>query len=336
MPITVTKLKEQLKQGNMQKIYLLCGEEKFLRNLYFKQIKDAVLSGGMAEFNYDLFDGDSAEFDSFTDAIERYPQMADKKIVVARNTPFLKTADCQKKMLALLNDLPDFCVTVFVEDDTAKIKKDIVAAIEKNGAVVDFEKQQPSDLRSYINRRFADSGKKMKIVDMEHLVEVCGRSLESIDTECGKLIAHAGDADVISRSDIEKLVTPPTEYKIFEMSDKLLTKDADGAYALLREFKNNKEQPTVIISIIYSQLSLLYMFKRLIPERVNAAEFLPPNRRFLARKLEQNQKKYSERLLRDVMECCAHSDIAIKTGKLEGYTALEIIMAKMLKGEQKK
>lgn len=330
MPVTVTKLKQLLKQQNIPNLYLFYGEEKYLRDSYQKQLKDLVVKDDFTGFNYELFEGDTADYDVFTATLEAYPQMAEKKMVVAKNTPFLKSTEYQKGILKLLQDVPEFTVVLFIEDESAKLKKDVLRTIEDKGLAVNFEKQKPEDLRSWVNRRFADNHKKMKIVDMEYLVEICGRSLAKLDLECDKLIAYSGGESVISRSDIDRMVQVPTEYKIYTMVDKLLDKKPEEAYALLAEFKSNKEQPTVILSSIYSQLSMLFMTKKLVAERERIADYLPPNRKFLARKLELNQKNYTVQFLRDRMRECYSYDVGIKTGKIEGFTALELLMASML------
>ena len=120
----------------------------------------------------------------------------------------------------------------------------------------------------------------------------------------------------------------PLEFKIYAMSDKLLEKNAQVAYNMLNEFKISKQQPTVIISLIYSHVAALYMFAKL---KGRAREYLPANRKFLARKYLQESQRHSEEKLRKIMKQCACYDDGIKGGKIEGWTALELIMANFLK-----
>ena len=330
MPITVAQLKKQLKDGKLNRVYLFYGEEQFLQETYLSQLKSVVVDKTFADFNYNLFSENTASFDDFVTAVESYPQMAEKKMIVLKNTDFLRLEDYKKAMVKIISNAPDYAVIVFIESDFKKVKNDLIKQIENIGVIVEFTKQTTSDLRAWVNKKFADSGKKMRVDDMEHLVNICERSLGKLGIECDKLIASVGDNEVIDRSDIDSMVQVPLEYKIFGMADKLLANDANGAYAMLNELKNNKEQPTVVITLIYSQLAGLLMFKQLRNERANAEDFLPYNRKFLARRFASECMRHDEQKLRKAMKLCAEFDEGIKIGKIEGWTALEIIMGNLL------
>lgn len=331
MTLTVAQLNKQLKE-KAKGLYLFYGEENFLHSTYINRIKKSVLDGPFADFNYSVFDEKSAVFENFISEINTYPQMANQKLIVLKNTDFLTLAEYQKKMADVLNDLPDYAVIIFIEHDTKKIKKDLLKLIQANGTSVEFTKQSVADLRSWVNRTFAAADKRMKIEDMEHLVNICERSLDRLSTECAKLIAAVGDSEVITRRNINDMVQIPLEFKIYTMADKLLSGNPEGAYTMLRELKINKEQPTVIIALIYSQLSSLYMFRQL---RQRGEEFIPSSRRFLAKKYASECMRHDEKKLRTAMIQCAEFDDGIKNGTIDGWTALELVMAFLLQKNYK-
>lgn len=136
-----------------------------------------------------------------------------------------------------------------------------------------------------------------------------------------------GDSEEITAELINEMVRIPLEFKIYSMADKLLSGDAVGAYTMLREFKLNKEQPTVIIALIYSQLSMLYMFRQI---KQDAPRFLPPNRKFLAGRLAAECMRHTGEKLRASMRQCARYEDDIKSGKIDGWTALELVMEYLL------
>lgn len=326
MALTVTQFNRQLKEG-IKRLYIFFGEEHFLHVSYIDKVKKKVLDGYFADMNYTVFDGKSAVFEEFLSALNTYPQMANHKLLILKNTDFLTQSEYQKSMVEVLSDIPDYAVVIFVEQDIKKIKKELLKLVESNGAVVDFAKQSVADLRSWVNRTFAASNKRMKVEDMEHLINICERSLDNLKTECDKLIAAAGDSEVITRTHINDMVQIPLEFKIYAMADKLLAADSAAAYTMLREFKISKEQPTVIISLIYSQISTLYMFRHI---KQRAEDFIPANRKFLAKRYASDCMRHDEKKLRTAMKQCAEFDDGIKSGKIDGWTALELIMASVL------
>ena len=45
--INVTKLKQQLKQGDIKNLYFFFGEEKYLVDMYVKKVTDMALGDGL-------------------------------------------------------------------------------------------------------------------------------------------------------------------------------------------------------------------------------------------------------------------------------------------------
>ncbi|OQB13617.1 MAG: DNA polymerase III subunit delta [Firmicutes bacterium ADurb.Bin193] len=326
MALTVTQLNKQLKEG-VKGLYIFTGEEQFLISSYLQRIEKAVLDGPLSDFNKSVFEGKDASFEEFVSELNTYPQMSEKKLIILKNTEFLTTSEYQSAMERLLGELPDFSVVVFVEDDIKKIKKNLLKIIESVGIVAQFERQSAADLRSWVNRRISGAGKRMKNEDIELLVNLCERSLDRLIPECDKLVAAAGDSDVITKKHIDDLVFVPLEFKIYAVAQSLLAKNSKEAYIMLREFKTNKEQPTVVISLIYSLFASLYMFKKI----KRAADFLPQNRKFLATRYASDSARRNEAELRRAMRLCAAADEDIKSGKIEAWTALELVMAQILK-----
>lgn len=326
MALTVAQLSKQIK-SEIKKVYLFYGEEAYLHSFYIGEIKERVLTGPFSDFNYSVFEEKDASFEDFRMQLDTYPQMAEKKLIVLKNTDFLTSAEHQKRMEKLLESLPDYAVVIFSEQDVKKVKKSLLSIIESKGAAAEFSKQKTPDLCAWVGRELAKAGKRIKNQDAEHLVNICDRSLDRLKTECDKLVAAAGEDEVITGKLIDDMVQVPLEFKIYSMADKLLSGDDKGAYIMLREFKLNKEQPVIIISLIYSQLSSLLMFRQI---KQRGADFLAPNRKFLARRLAGESMRHDEKKLRAAMQKCALYEDEIKSGRIEGWTALELIMAYLL------
>ena len=328
--INVTKLKQQLKQGDLKNLYFFFGEEKYLVDMYVKKVTDMALGDGLKEFNYSYYNEDNESYENFVNDVEAYPTMSEKRVVILKNTKFVKLKDYQKPLAEFLANIPDYAVVIIIEDEASKLKKAVTDVINKHGEVVEFKKQSVSDLRAWVARQLAVKNKNMNPADAEYLINLCERSLEKLSVECDKL-ASATDESIITKKLIDELVKVPVEYKIFEMSDHLLSGNAEKAYGILNGFKISKEQPIVIFITIYKQFSDLLMFRLLGEEGQNASEFLAPNRKWLAQKLAAESRRHSKEKLRKGMQLCAEFDQSIKAGKIDGYTALEIMMAEFLK-----
>lgn len=328
--INVSNLKQQLKKGIIKNLYLFSGEETFLIESYVKKITDTVLAGAMREFNHTVYNEDNESFELFKTDIEAYPVMSEMKVIVLKNVSFIKLKEYQKPLTEIFANLPKYVVVIIVDTNSPKIKKALSDVISANGETVDFKKQSAADLRSWLVIKLGKYKKAISNEDADYLVTLCERSLEKLSSEAEKL-ASSTEEKVITKDLINTLVKIPVEYKIFEMSDCLLGGNSEKAYAILNGFKTAKVQPIVIFSVIYGQLSDLLMFRTIKNEGENPAEFLPANKKWLASKLSAQCLKYPKEKLRQAMKTCANCDLEVKKGNLDGYTAVEIMMAEFLK-----
>ncbi|MBR0278168.1 MAG: DNA polymerase III subunit delta [Clostridia bacterium] len=327
--INVTNLKQNIKKGIIKNVYIFCGEETFLIDSYTKKITDILLKDSFKEFNYSSYNEDNESFEHFSDDINSYPTMSEKKIVILKNVKFTKLKDLQKPLCSLIENIPDYVTLIIIEDDIGKIKKPILDAVSKKGDIVDFKKQNTSDLRAWVTANLARAGKDIMPKDAEYLVNICERSLQKLSVECSKLCS-VESKKTITKDIIDEMVHIPVEYRIFDMTDKLLLGDAQGAYLMLENFKLFKIQPIVIFSVIYGQLGDLLMFRLLSEEGEKADAFLTPNKKWMANRLYINCKKYSKEKLRLGMRLCAKYDTDVKQGKAGGYAALEVMMTEIL------
>ena len=331
--INVTKLKQQLKQNTLRNLYLFYGEERYLIETYVKKISEIAIGGGLFEFNYSLYDEDNESCESFLNDLESYPTMSEKKVIVLKEVGFLKLKDYQKTLADILNNVPEYAVVIIVEGETSKLKKALSDIISKNGEIVDFQKQSVPNLRAWLNKTLLKAGKQISPSDGEYFINLCERSLEKLNIETQKLVS-SDDSPQITKELIDSLVKVPVEYKIFELSDALLSKDAVRSYKILNGFKIAKVQPIVIFSIIYGRLSDILMFKLLNEEGKNPALRLPGNKKWLSDKLNSECRKYSKSLLRESMKLCAKYDADVKKGNIDGYAATELLIAEILTFEK--
>ena len=65
-------LKEDLESGKLKKVYLLYGEEVYLKNLYKKKLKDAVLSFGDT-MNLSAYEGKGIQIREVIERAETLP-----------------------------------------------------------------------------------------------------------------------------------------------------------------------------------------------------------------------------------------------------------------------
>ena len=73
------QLLNDLKQQTFKSVYLLCGEEAYLRNQYKKRLKDAMTDEGDT-MNYSYYEGKDVNPRAVIDMAETLPFFAERRV----------------------------------------------------------------------------------------------------------------------------------------------------------------------------------------------------------------------------------------------------------------
>ena len=111
------QLLQHIKLGHLYRVYLLYGEEKYLKELYLKRLVRLASPEQFEEFNFHRFDGGELEVDRLIEACESLPFLAGQRCVVVEKFDFegMPAAD-REKLTRLLEDPPETTVLILVVD----------------------------------------------------------------------------------------------------------------------------------------------------------------------------------------------------------------------------
>jgi len=84
-------LAEDIKNHQFKKVYLLTGEETYLRNQYKKKLRNALLSPDDT-MNAASFEGKGIHPREIIDMAETMPFFADRRVILVENSGFAKNA----------------------------------------------------------------------------------------------------------------------------------------------------------------------------------------------------------------------------------------------------
>ena len=84
-------LNEDIKTGQWKPVYLLCGEEAYLKKQYKDRITKAILPEGDT-VNYAYYEGKGINPGELIDLAETMPFFAERRLIVVENSGFFKNA----------------------------------------------------------------------------------------------------------------------------------------------------------------------------------------------------------------------------------------------------
>ena len=97
------KLNEDFKSGKFEQVYLLYGEEGYLKKQYKKRFIKAMIPEGDT-MNYAHYEGKNIPVKEVIDLAETMPFFEEKRIIVFENNGFLKNAEGRLSYLLELKE----------------------------------------------------------------------------------------------------------------------------------------------------------------------------------------------------------------------------------------
>lgn len=334
--ITVENLEKELKEGKLNSMYLLYGEELFLLETCLKKIKTnfGSLQEGINYIKIDDTNVDKMIFELETPAFG-----FEKKLVVARNTGLFKKEGKKKTSVNSelinkiaqyleknINELENSTVIVFVEEETEK--NELYKVIEKIGLVCNFESLKLPQVSTRI--KAICNAYKVNIDDatLKYFIENVGLDMQNVINEIRKLIEFAGPNGTIKKEDIDKLSIKVLESVIFDLTDNLGKKDIKKSIEVLNNLIYQKEPIQKILVTLYNHFKKLYIVKLCEKYNKNVAECLnlKPNQSFLINKYKMQCNYFSEQELRNFLSRLIDLDYNYKIGKIDINVGLEAIL----------
>lgn len=320
------KLMEEIKSGQLKQVYVLYGEESYLRSQYRDKLKDALLGDGDA-MNLHCFEGKNIRSGEVIDLAETMPFFAQRRVIVLENSGLF--AHGGEELAEYLRAPSDTAFFVFVEPSVDKRSKLYKAATAK-GRAIEFKTQDEAVLKRWALGFLKKENKKITEKDLNLFLEKTGSDMQNIRGELEKLLCYCMDKDVITAQDIDAICTRQVNNQIFDMINAVAERRQKAAMDLYYDLLTLKEPPMRILFLIARQFNLLLQVKELknkgydantIGGQVGLAGFI-------ARKYVAQAAKFGERDLKKALADCVETEEAVKTGRLNDVMSVELLIVK--------
>ena len=328
-------LKAQLKSKNLGRLYVFHGEETFLLHHYLEQMKSKLLDPLTESFNYHRLNSETFDMRSFADAVENLPMMADATFVQVDDVDLFKMNEGDRgKMTEILSDIPDYCTVVFtfvtVPWKPDKRLKKLWEAVEGNGEIVEFAKQDQKDLIAWVTRHFAAHGKQISSDLCAYLIDITGGTMTALSGEIDKICAYSG-ADHIKKTDIDAVTEPVLDAVVFQMTDLLSAGRYAEALLKLQTLLKMQEEPIKILGAVGGHFRRISTARILLDNGRNASELqklcgIPD---FAARKTMEAARRFKPELCSGAASLVLETDYQMKTSFDDNERLLELLILQL-------
>ena len=262
--MTEAELRAELKTG-VSGVYLLAGEEEYLKRYYLSQIRQSVLvEESLAGFNHTQVNYLDGGFGSLSESVSQSPFMQEKRLCELSGFNFNSAKDNLMSALGSIVEeanANDECVLVIYAEcdmlDTAKnskAMKKIASALGGGVKTVVFEKTTPQKLSNWMKRHFSADGISISDADCLFMIDRCGRSMEMLASEIDKLCAYKRyhNESVVTREDIVFICPRNEEIGAYALANAMLDGNSTEIFRILGENKKSGSElkPKAILAAI--------------------------------------------------------------------------------------
>lgn len=324
-------LDTHIKNKTFSNIYLIFGEEEYLKNTYEKKLISSIISEDLKMMNFDLFEGKNTNVSQIIDTCDTMPFMSPYRLVVLKNTGLIIEGRKNDSSLLeqYLSNLPKTTIIIFIEDKIDK-KLKLFKTISKIGSVHQMNMSSENELVNWILNIFKDNNKDISTKEALYMIRNIGFNMEILLNEINKLISFKNNNDKITINDIDTICTKSVESKIFDLINFMANKNMQNAISIYKNLLVNKTSPFIILNMIARQFRIILQVKYLYNKgyNINSISSKLDLRDFIVKEAFKQSKNFSIKVLLQALNECLNIDENIKTGKMVDELAVELLIIK--------
>ena len=325
-------LNEDLKTGQLNQVYLLYGEEAYLKKQYKEKLRLALVSPDDT-MNYAYYEGKAVNVGEIIDLAETLPFFAERRLIMLEDTGFFKSAT--PELADYLKNMPETTAMVFVESEVDKRSK-LYKAVQNTGRAVELVRQDETTLIRWIAGNVKRETKQISETTIRQFLSKVGTDMENIQKELEKLFCYTLDKQEIEVADVEAICVTQITNHIFDMVNAVAEGKQRKALDYYYDLLALKEPPMRILFLLSRQFKQLLEVKLMerqgcgrqdIAQKVGIAPFV-------VGKYQSQAKAFSTQKLREILEDSVDTEECVKTGRLTDTLAVELFIMKYSNQEE--
>lgn len=319
------KISEEIKNGISHTVFLICGEEDYLRRQKRDKLRDALISSDDT-MNFSCFRGKDIDTGKLRDLSETLPFFADRRVILIEDSDFFKSGG--EELAEYIEKKPDTTVFIFNEKAVDKRTK-LYKAVSAKGVIADMTRQPENVLETWIASKIKAEGKKITLPDLRYFLSLTGDNMDLISNEFEKLICYTVGRDVVTRADMDAVCIRNIDDQIFKMIEEMSAHNTQAALRMFMDLLALDVNPFALLTLIVRQYNILLEAKQLEIKGAGQQECSKKLPRFYTQKYVNQAKHMKIGEIKKALEMCAETDESIKLGRMSDDTAIEVLVTEL-------
>jgi DNA polymerase-3 subunit delta len=323
------------RDGAFSPLFVLEGEDLFLRDEALSRIEASVFPQGRDELNHMRLLASETRGVDIVAAASTLPMFAPRRMVVVLQAQSLAASEWAP--IAEYAESPEpAAVVVFCASSLDKRIKAVKRVIEAAGeAHVDLVAPPAAELLPWIQRRAQAKGLVLAPETPEELLASIGPSMRELDASLERIAlyvaAPAGARTPVPVEAARAVVSDVRSRSVFELMDQIARRDAVTALSTLRSLLGDGESAVGITAMLSRQARQLLGIRAAVEngeDTREAAKLLgvPP---FKVRDTEQASRAFSVPTLVRLLDAVARTDARLKSSRIDDSIWLEALILQL-------
>lgn len=311
----------------LKPVYLIFGDEELLLERALRRLRDRIAQDADLDFNYEAFQGESADPLAVVAAANTLPFASDRRLVVVRDVDKMDAANQAVLAEYAKDPAPTACVVLVAR----KMRRDskLFKAVDALGGVAEYKAPRRNEYASWVVDLFALRGRRMKGDGAAGLVRIVGRDLRRLETEAEKIIAYAGERTDLTLDDVESVVVGTAPVTVFDFLNALGARQCAAALETLDDLMANGDELMGIHAMTVRHLRSLVSVRALLDRNAGIGEIQRSvgMADWQARNASEQARRFTADELSRALRELASVEARMKSGQGEPQVLFEIWLA---------
>lgn len=327
-------------------LHVLIGGDDFSIRQALEEIKKGIGDPTALMTNTTVLDGRQVMVEQLRSVCETVPFLSEKRLVIVEglferfdsgNKTGRKKSSRQpeqpeeyRAIADGIKQLPEFTELVLIGGGI-KAGNPLLRELSAMTRVKSFPRLKPSQLSQWIMQRVKAVGGSISPQAINLLIRFVGNDLWIMANEVDKLALFTGGRR-IEEADVRAVVSYAQEANVFAMIDAVLEFRVGVAQELLQQLFKQGTAPAQLLVMLSRQVRIIFQIKEMRGRKKSRTDIqnkLGLTSDFVLNKAWEQADRYSPARLREVYHRLLETDLSIKTGRLEGELALNILIAEL-------
>ncbi|MFQ6673893.1 MAG: DNA polymerase III subunit delta [Fidelibacterota bacterium] len=238
----------RIRDGNVDAVYFLEGNDFFLQDYFVKEVEKALRKKGQLERLFLV--PEAGDYVRILEELNSVPLFRQPKLLVLRNPVQIKGTNLEELLTYCVSPNPDNCLIILMEkaDFKRKLNRKLSTSVGTITALTPF----PDKLARWVKHLLKEHGLTATDDAVHTLIELTGDSLYHVANEIGKMALNLGERHTVEESDVRRYAGWKRSFYPWQFVDAVGKRDFSKAVLAGRNILDQGSDISMLISLMTS------------------------------------------------------------------------------------